>query len=141
MNQAQRLLEKYVSNPVMRQALRWGIAPRSFALVETTGRRTGRRRLTPVGNGLDGTVFWLVSEHGELAAYVKNLRADPLVRVKVGRSWHSGTATLMPDDDGWARRKGIDDANGVSGKLDGIIFRAFANNPLTIRVDLDPTAG
>jgi deazaflavin-dependent oxidoreductase (nitroreductase family) len=138
MNQGQRLLEKYVSNPGMRRALRWGIAPRAFALVETTGRRTGRRRQTPVGNGLDGTVFWLVSEHGERAAYVKNLQADPLVRVKVKRAWYSGAATLMPDDDGWARRKSIDEANGLSGKIDGMIFRASATTPLTIRVDLQP---
>jgi hypothetical protein len=41
----------------MRLALRAGIAPRSFALLETIGNKTGRRRLTPVGNGLDGDTF------------------------------------------------------------------------------------
>jgi hypothetical protein len=38
-----------------------------------------------VGNGLDGDVFWLVSEHGRQGGYVKNLIANPRVRVKVGR--------------------------------------------------------
>lgn len=40
------------SNRLIRFALGAGIAPRAFALLETTGRRTGRARHTPVGNGL-----------------------------------------------------------------------------------------
>jgi len=30
---------------------------------------------------------------------VRNLIAQPRVRVKVNRSWRSGTAVLMPEDD------------------------------------------
>ena len=37
----QRYVEKYVFNPGMRAAIRAGYAPRIFALLETTGRRTG----------------------------------------------------------------------------------------------------
>jgi hypothetical protein len=44
-------------NPPTLVALRLGIAPRAFALLETVGRRSGRRRLTPVGNGLIGNEF------------------------------------------------------------------------------------
>ena len=73
----QTWVEKHVTNPPLRAALRLGIAPRSFALLETTGRKTGQRRLTPVGNGLDGRVFWLVSEKGRRAGYVANLLAEP----------------------------------------------------------------
>ncbi len=46
-----------VSNRLMRFALHTGIAPRAFALVETTGRRSGQPRHTPVGNGLVGDTF------------------------------------------------------------------------------------
>ena len=38
-------------------ALRLGIGAHSTALLETTGRSTGRRRVTPVTNGLDGDRF------------------------------------------------------------------------------------
>ena len=58
------------SNRVIRFALRGGFAPRAFALLETTGRRTGLARQTPVGNGLDGDTFWLVAAHGAQADYV-----------------------------------------------------------------------
>lgn len=134
---AQRFIEKYLSNPGMRAALRAGVAPKAFALLETTGRKTGRRRQTPVGNGLDGDLFWLVSEKGYAAAYVRNLQANPRVRVKARRRWRTGIATILPDDDGWERREQIDVRNGRMGKLDGVIFRASATAPLTIRIDLD----
>jgi len=133
----QRALEKYLINPLVRLGLRLGIAPRAFALLETTGRRSGLPRRTPVGNGLDGNVFWIVSEHGLRCDYVKNLVAHPWVKIKLRRSWHAGTATLVTDDDALARRRRIDERNGLVGRLDGVVFRASASQPVTIRVDLE----
>jgi hypothetical protein len=49
-------------------AVRAGHARRSRALLETVGHRSGLRRVTPVTNGLDGDVFWIVTEHGHCAA-------------------------------------------------------------------------
>jgi deazaflavin-dependent oxidoreductase (nitroreductase family) len=135
----QHFIEKYLSNPMMRAALRAGVAPRAFALLETVGNKTGRRRLTPIGNGLDRDTFWLVSELGLAAGYVRNLQANPQVRVKVRRRWYSGVATILPADDGWARRKEIDRRNGVVGRLDGKIFHASATTPVTVRIDLQPS--
>lgn len=133
-------VEKHLTNPPMRAALRLGVAPRAFALLETTGHRTGRRRLTPVGNGLDGGVFWLVSEKGRRAGYVANLLAEPRVRVKIGRRWLSGRAALVPEEDAMARRERIDARNGIVGRFDGVIFRASAGpEPVAIRIDLEQT--
>jgi deazaflavin-dependent oxidoreductase (nitroreductase family) len=132
----QHRLERFVLNPLVRAALQRGIAPRAFALLETTGRRSGQPRLTPVGNGLDDDVFWLVSEHGRNGSYVKNLIANPRVRVKVGRRWYTGTASVIENDDALARRRHLDAANGLVGRGDGIIFRASASVPVTVRIDL-----
>jgi deazaflavin-dependent oxidoreductase (nitroreductase family) len=132
----QRRLEKHVFNPPVRFALRVGIAPRAFALLETTGRRSGRRRLSPVGNGKDGHVFWVVSEHGTGCDYVNNLVANPNVRVKVGRRWYSGNATVINDDGAFARRQRIGKSHGLVGRADGVIFRASASDPVTVRIDL-----
>src|SRR5436305_7469186 len=93
------------SNRLMRFALRKGFAPRAFALLETTGRRSGRPRHTPVGNGLAGEVFWVVAAHGTRADYVRNIQANPRVRVKLGRLWRTGTAVPLPDDDIAARSR------------------------------------
>jgi deazaflavin-dependent oxidoreductase (nitroreductase family) len=122
------------SNRLIRFALRAGIAPRAFALLETTGRRTGMKRHTPVGNGLAGNTFWLVAAHGVQADYVRNLQAEPRVRVKVGGVWRAGTAAVLPGDDPRARTRTL------PYQWDAAIGRMMASAPLTIRIDLDPAA-
>ena len=68
-------------------------------MLETTGRRTGLARRTPVVSRLDDDTVWLVAEYGRRAAYVRNLEADARVRVKVRGRWRRGTAHPLPGDD------------------------------------------
>lgn len=123
-----------VSNRLMRFALRAGLAPRAFALLETTGRRTGLVRHTPVGNGLDGESFWLVAAHGTQADYVRNLQVEPRVRVKADGVWRAGTAVVLPGDDPAVRSRML------PFQWDAAIGRLMASAPLTIRIDLDPAS-
>ena len=74
---------------VMRAGHRVGIGRRGTALLETKGRRTGQPRVTPVTNGLDDDRFWIVTEHGLRANYVRNLLADPHVRVNADGRWRT----------------------------------------------------
>lgn len=131
-----RLMAKHVVNPVMRRAVPMGFAPNSVALIETTGRGSGRSRQTPVLNGLDGDVFWVFAEHGREADYVKNLLADPRVRVWADGAWRPGGASVLPEVD-LGRRREIERRHGLMGWLDGLMFRAAATDPLAIRIDLD----
>src|SRR5262245_2307505 len=93
------------NNRLTRYALHKGIAPRAFVLLEHTGRRSGLPRYRPIGNGLGGDTFWLVAVHGNQADYVRNVRANPRVRLKIGRQWRSGTAVVIIDDDVSARSR------------------------------------
>jgi deazaflavin-dependent oxidoreductase (nitroreductase family) len=120
-----------VVNPGVRFMLERGIAPKSVALLETTGRKSGQPRRTPVGNGLRGEHFWIVTEHGRRAAYVRNIEANPRVRVKVGRRWHSGTAHVLVDDDPIERMRMLGRPANDS------MVRLMGTEHLTIRVDLD----
>jgi deazaflavin-dependent oxidoreductase (nitroreductase family) len=120
-----------LSNHTIRFLLRRGVAPPVWALLETTGRRTGRPRQTPVGNGLVDGVFWLVAAHGRQADYVRNLERDPAVRVKIGRRWHTGTATVLDDDNAGARSRML------PHRMDAAIGRLMQTEPLTVRIDLD----
>lgn len=133
-------------NPLISALIERGLAPPTYALLETVGRRTGRRRRVPVANGLDGDTFWLIAALGDHAAYVHNLRADPRVRVKARPArlrdglrirWRSGTAHPLPDDDARARHRRL--GRGRPGyRLDGILLRGLATGDmLTIRIDLD----
>jgi len=95
-------LQKYVLNPPIKLALAVGLPLPGYALLETKGRKTGKPRRTPVGDGRIGSQFWLVAEHGMKAGYVRNIECDPRVRLKLREGfrtrWHTGTAHLLPDD-------------------------------------------
>jgi hypothetical protein len=54
--------------------------------------------VTPVTNGLDGDVFWIVTEHGHTAAYVRNIKAQRRVRVNADGRWRTGVAQIVDDD-------------------------------------------
>jgi len=131
-----RLLQKYVINPPLKAAFTLGLAPPSYALIETIGRKSGNRWRNPVGNGLDGdgATFWIVAEHGHQAGYVRNIAADPHVRVKIGRHWRAGVAVILDEDDPRARLRAI------GKRVNAAVVRAMGTNLLTIRVDLEPRA-
>jgi deazaflavin-dependent oxidoreductase (nitroreductase family) len=122
-------------NPLLRRMLERGIAGNSVALLETIGRKSGQPRRTPVGNGLRGDVFWIVTEHGHRAAYVRNIKANPRVRVKVGRQWYEGTAHILEDDDPRERMRML------GRTLNDATVRLVGTEHLTIRVELDRNGG
>jgi deazaflavin-dependent oxidoreductase (nitroreductase family) len=147
------LIQNRVINPVVRVLLDAGLGPPTYALLETTGRRTGRPRRVPVANGLEGNTFWLIAALGDRAQYVRNLRANPRVRVKArpGRlrngfrmCWHTGTARPLPADDARWRHRLL--GRGRPGyRLDGILLRSLAaleqGSMMTVRIDLDDDTG
>jgi deazaflavin-dependent oxidoreductase (nitroreductase family) len=144
------LFQNRVINPAVRFLLSHGLGPPTYALLETTGRRSGLPRQLPVANGLQGSTFWLIAGLGERAQYVRNINANPSVRVKARPArlrdglrmrWHSGTARPMPEDDARVRHRHL--GTGRPGyRLDGILLRALADlgsgQMLTVRIDLDP---
>jgi deazaflavin-dependent oxidoreductase (nitroreductase family) len=118
-------------NPLVRGLLERGLMPRSHALLETTGRKSGRPRRVPVGNGLRDGVFWIVTEHGYHADYVRNIQSDPRVRVKIGRRCHSGTAQILPDDDPRERMRTL------GRPMNDTLVRMVGSEQLVVRIDLD----
>jgi deazaflavin-dependent oxidoreductase (nitroreductase family) len=97
-----RLLQRCLSNPPVRLAVRFGLLP-GYVLVETIGRRTGKRRRTVVGAIRDEDVLWVVAEQGEHAGWVRNIEATPSVRVLIDRHWRRATAAVDEADDPQAR--------------------------------------
>jgi len=134
----------YVLNPVWRRLFALGLVPPGWALLETIGRRSGQPRTTPVGDGRIGYVFWIVAEHGRRAHYVRNLEANPRVRVRTrhGRTlrWRTGTAHILDDDDPRERLR-ILSAGHLERRLNAVAVRAMGVALLTIRIDLDPLEG
>ena len=117
-----KFFQKYVGNQVM------GRMPFQ-TLLETKGRNSGEPRQTPLGGRRVGDEFWFVSEFGEKSQYVRNIKADPNVRVRLKGRWHRGTAHLLPEDDARARLRSLPQFNSMG-------VRTFGTTLLTIRVDL-----
>jgi len=135
--------QKLVLNRLVRAAFELGIPPPGDALLETIGRRTGQKRPTPVCDGVDGDTFWVVAQHGRQADYVRNIEANPRVRVKSsGASWRAGTAHILDDDDPRERQRTARRVNLARG-LCVTASEVMGTDFLTIRIDLDvpPSAG
>ncbi|MCV7191472.1 nitroreductase/quinone reductase family protein [Mycolicibacterium brumae] len=118
---------------VVHTAQRWLVNPLGrklpVTMLETTGRKSGLPRHTAIGGRRVGDAFWLVSEHGEHSDYVKNIKANPKVRLRVRDTWRDGTAVLLPDDDPIARLRQLPGGNSAAVRLLG-------TDLLTIRIDL-----
>lgn len=123
-----------VLNPFVRATLRRVPIP-GWALLETTGRRTGLRRTTPVGDGLAGSTFWIVSEHGRRSAYVRNIEANPHVRVRVRGRWRTGIAQIVPEDDPRERQRML--SRRLTARVNAALVRGWGTDLLTLRIDLD----
>jgi len=133
-------LQKFLLNPPIKLALAVGLPLPGYALLETKGRKTGKPRRTPVGDGRIGNQFWLVAEHGMKAGYVRNIERDPRVRLKLREGfrtrWHTGTAHLLPDDDPRERQRWLA-SHLPSSAGNARAVRLFGTQLLSIRVDLD----
>jgi deazaflavin-dependent oxidoreductase (nitroreductase family) len=130
-------LANYAFSPVVKAMYRLGLPAPGTAILETTGRKSGQPRRTPVTNGLDGDVFWIVTEHGHRAAYVLNIKANPRVRVRTGKGWRAGTAHILPDDDPRERLRYITSLHPIT-RINTATVRLMHTDLLTVRIDLDP---
>jgi deazaflavin-dependent oxidoreductase (nitroreductase family) len=126
-----RTMTNRAVNPIVRPLVERGVLDPGWALLETRGRTTGKPRVVPVGNGLRGDTFWVITEHGHHADYVRNIKANPRVRVKARGRWRTGTAHLT-DEDPYRRMRLL------RRPLNDAVLLAVGTEQLVIRVDLDP---
>ncbi|MFE9324561.1 nitroreductase/quinone reductase family protein [Nocardia sp. NPDC052278] len=115
--------QRRLGNPILRRLP-------TQQLLETVGRKSGQPRITPIGGRRVGKEFWLVSEFGDKSQYIRNIKADNRVRLRLHGHWHTGTAHLLPDDDPRARLQSLPKANSTGVRLLG-------TDLLTVRIDLD----
>jgi deazaflavin-dependent oxidoreductase (nitroreductase family) len=123
-------LQKYLLNPPTKAAVYLGLIP-GHALIETTGRKTGKRRRTVVGVHHEDDTLWVVAEQGRYAGYVRNVEANPRVRVRYRRRWLNATGQLLDDDDA------VDRVRSFGREGHARLVTTMGTSLLTLRFDLD----
>ena len=122
-------------NPVTVTLLRLGLpappyTPRSALVMETVGRRTGKRRVTPMGYARESDhTLLVVAEHGRRADWVRNALAAGTVRIWLGRQEHRGRITVLDD-------VAPDDVLASIGAVHGAVVRRLASQPRAVRIEL-----
>jgi deazaflavin-dependent oxidoreductase (nitroreductase family) len=127
-----RRTQRWLLNPPMRTLTCAGLM-RHHVVLETTGRITGRRRRTVVGVALEPDAVWIVAENGTRAGYVRNIGANPRVRVHLRGRWLTGLAEVVEGDDVTRRLGAFRPGHAAT-------VRRFADNPATLRVRLSAAA-
>ena len=108
-----------------------GIAP-WWVVIETRGRVSGKQRQTPLARGPEeGEAVWLIAVHGRHSAWVRNIEAEPRVRLRLRGRWRDGRAEVVPWDPEVARRFNLYARTGPA---------TLGIDPALVRVDLSARA-
>ncbi|HZP46243.1 MAG TPA: nitroreductase/quinone reductase family protein [Candidatus Binataceae bacterium] len=79
----------------MKPAIIEKLADTPFLYLTTIGRVSGRPHEIEIWFVLHGSCFYLLAETGEAAGWVKNIRRNPNVRVRVGDQQADGLARVL----------------------------------------------
>ena len=110
------------------------LADEAYCYLTTIGRKSGRPREIEIWFGLDGDTLYMLSGGRDRSDWVRNLRKDPRVRVRIADRVFEGQARIVveQDEDSRARTLLVDKyAPRYSGDLSS--WKAEA---LPVAVDL-----
>ena len=109
------------------------LANEEFCYLTTRGRVTGRPHEIEIWFSVEGETLYMLSGGGDRADWVKNLRREPAVTVRISGEELKGKARLVEDaeEDGLARRLLVEKYERSPGSLSNWRRRA-----LPVAVDL-----
>jgi deazaflavin-dependent oxidoreductase (nitroreductase family) len=97
--------------------------PAGLALLTTVGRKSGKRRQRAIRAVRDGDRVYAVALLGPRTSWLYNIRANPEVRVKLGRRTYDATARII--DDPAERQRAFDIYHPVAGVYDYVDYANF----------------
>ncbi len=82
------------------------LAGEDYCYVTTTGRVTGKPHEIEIWFGARGNIIYLLSGGGDKSDWVKNMRAQPQVKVRIAKRHFTGQArfTLEGEEESQVRR-------------------------------------
>ena len=105
LTRAMQQIGKQTVNRIVLASLRSGfrlptVNPKTMMAVAAVGRKSGIRRLTPMGYvRIDDNTLWAVSEHGRRSDWYRNARAAGSVEVLIDRRWRPASVRLLAGED------------------------------------------
>lgn len=132
-----------IFNAAVGRLARLGIGVAGARELTTTGRRSGQPRTVPVNPFVIAGVTYLVAPRGQ-TEWVRNVRADPRVVLRVGRRRTSYVATQVSEQEAvpalrvylekWAWEVGRFFPEGVTAKSSDAELAAIAPNHPVFRI-------
>ena len=116
---------------------RESFADASVCLLQTVGRVSHRPRVVELWFALEGGTIYFLAGGGARANWVRNLRREPRVRVRIRRTEFEGRArTLEPSDEERRARELV--AAKYQGWRPGRPLSRWAATSLPVAVDIGP---
>jgi deazaflavin-dependent oxidoreductase (nitroreductase family) len=115
-------------------------AKRSVCRLETIGRTSGRPREIEIWFAADGDRVYLLSGGRDDAHWVRNLRVDPRVRIRVGGRWLQGIAREIEGQAEEPRARRLLAAK-YQGWREGRPLSEWASESLPVAIDLAAPPG
>ena len=81
------------------------LAALDFCYVTTTGRRTGHPHTIEIWFAMDGDTLYLLSGGGDVSDWVRNIRADGAVGLRLGDREYIARARVVEDADEQVRAR------------------------------------
>lgn len=113
------------------------LADEPLACLTTVGRRTGKPHRIAIWFSLRSGTMYMLAGGGESADWVKNLRKDPQVRVRVGSRTVSARARVVAPatDENRTARELLD--GKYMGWRPGKRLSSWARGALPVAIDLE----
>lgn len=111
------------------------LAGEDFAYLETTGRRSGRPHRIEIWFALEDGRLYLLSGGGDNADWVKNIRKDPAVRIRVGSRSVAARARIVRAGKEDARARELLDSKYMGWKP-GKKLSSWASGATPVAIDL-----
>jgi deazaflavin-dependent oxidoreductase (nitroreductase family) len=110
------------------------LADENYCYVTTTGRVSGLPHEIEIWFGISAGMLYLLSGGGENSDWVKNMRANPVVKVRIGKRTFSGIARFKLDVQEETQARHILDAK-YQGWREGHALSNWAQTALPVGID------
>jgi deazaflavin-dependent oxidoreductase (nitroreductase family) len=115
----------------------WWVDPDlPFAYLTTSGRRSGRPHTVEIWFAMAGDTVYLLSGGGDRSDWVRNLRAEPHVTIRVGGDERRASARLVEASEEDERLRGLLAAK-YQGWRAGQPLSGWARSALPVALDLE----